>query len=359
MEGPVMQRNVLYRWIPGTLLAVSRTLASASDPTPATQAPRLDVQAAAQAFDAKVEPVREAVLAAQVAGAVVQLAVRAGDHVQAGQVLLRLDARAADQTAAAGDAQVQAARAMLEAATQDVNRQRQLFAKNYISQAGLEQAESQFKATQAQANAQLAQASAARTQTTFYVLRAPFSGIVSDVPVALGDLAMPGRPLVAMYDPTAMRVTASVPQSLAIYLAPSPLPRLELPGQPAGAAAVQPVRMQVLPTVDPATHTMQIRLDLPSGLLHVAPGQFARVWLTAAVASGKADATLTVPASSIVRRAELTAIYVLDPAGRAVLRQIRLGRTLGDQVEVLSGLAPGERVASDPQAAARTTANPR
>ena len=54
-----------------------------------------------------------------------------------------------------------------------------------------------------------------------------------------------------------------------------------------------------------------------------------------------------------MRRAELTGLYVLDPAGRPVLRQVRLGRADGDQVEVLSGLRPGERVATDPQAAAR------
>jgi multidrug efflux pump subunit AcrA (membrane-fusion protein) len=57
--------------------------------------------------------------------------------------------------------------------------------------------------------------------------------------------------------------------------------------------------------------------------------------------------------SAVVRRAELSALYVLDSAGKPQLRQVRLGRNEGERVEVLSGLNPGERVALDPQAAAK------
>jgi len=313
---------------------------------------------AATAFDGVVEAVRQTIIAAQVPGAVVQLSVKVGDRVSAGQVLVRLDARAADQTAAAGDAQVQAARAALEVAGKDFERQRQLFRKNYVSQAALEQAESQFKSTQAQVNAQLAQAGAARTQTGFYLVRAPFAGVVSEVPVSLGDMAMPGRALVTLYDPGSLRVTAAVPQSVSANLTAPPLPRIEFPGLPAAQQWVQPARAQTLPTVDPGTHTVQIRAELPAGLTHLAPGLYARMWLPVA-AGGQAPgapAPLTVLQTSVVRRAELTALYVLDPTGKPVLRQVRLGRIEGDKVEVLSGLTAGERVVSDPQAAARVPA---
>jgi RND family efflux transporter MFP subunit len=316
--------------------------------------------AAVVAFDGVVEAVRQTVVAAQVPGAVVQLAVQVGDRVSAGQLLLRLDARAADQTAAAGDAQVQAARAALDVASKDVERQRQLFQKNYISQAALERAESQFKATQAQVNAQLAQAGAARTQTGFYLVRAPFAGVVSEVPVSLGDMAMPGRALVTLYDPSALRVTAAVPQSVGASLPAATLPRIEFPGLPAAQQWVQPLGAQRLPTVDPGTHTVQIRAELPAGLTHLAPGLYARMWLPTAIGGGATAATapLMVLQSAVVRRAELTALYVLDAAGKPVLRQVRLGRRDGGQVEVLSGLAAGERVVTDPQAAARVPAGP-
>jgi len=74
-------------------------------------------------------------------------------------------------------------------AAKDFERQQQLFGKNYISQAALERAESQFKAAQAQVAAQRAQAGATRTQSGFFVVRAPYAGIVSDVPISLGTLS--------------------------------------------------------------------------------------------------------------------------------------------------------------------------
>jgi RND family efflux transporter MFP subunit len=310
--------------------------------------------AALSGFDGVVEAVRQSVIAAQVSGTVVQLDAKAGDSVKAGQVLLRIDARAAEQNAAASDAQVQAARASLEVATQEYERQKQLFQKSYISQAALERAESTFKATRARLAAQGAQAGAARTESGFHVIRAPFAGVIAEVPVSLGDMAMPGRPLLTLYDPSALRISAAVPQPVAARAVAGEIPRAELPGLPAMRRWVTPLRVQVLPTVDPATHTVQMRLDLPAGVAGVSPGMFARLWLQVGGgdASG-APASVSVPLQAIVRRAEMTGLYVLDANGQPALRQVRLGRVSGDTVEIFSGLMPGERVVTNPQAAAR------
>lgn len=339
-----------------TVLLTALLGAAASPPALATDLASVPAQpsatASSAAFDGVVEAVRQAVIAAQVQGAVVQLDTKVGDRVSAGQVLLRIDARAADQNAAASAAQVQAARALLDVAAKDFERQKQLFAQNYISRAALERAESEFKSSQAQASAQLAQAGAAQTQSGLHVVRAPFAGVVAEVPVSLGDMAMPGRALVTLYDPAAMRVTAAVPQSVASRGGVRPAPRVEIPGLPAATAWIDPLRTQVLPMVDAATHTVQVRAELPSPLPGVAPGMFARVWLPLSADSGPAP-LLSVASSAIVRRAEMTGLYVLDAQGKPQLRLVRLGRSLGDQVQVLTGLSAGERVVSDPQAAAR------
>ena len=313
-------------------------------------------------FDGVVEAVRQTTLAAQVPGAVVALAVKAGDRVQAGQQLLRIDARSADQGAAASDAQVQAARAALDVATREYTRQQKLREKQYISQGALDQAEAQFKATRAQVAAQVAQAGAARTQTGLHTVRAPYAGVVSEVPVQLGDMAMPGRALVTLYDPTALRVTAAVPQSAlgASALLSAEAVRIELPGLPGAQQWPAPARVQLLPTVDAATHTQQLRADLPAsvaGMTGVAPGMFARVWLPAAgqgasTAQGQAQ-RVTVPLGAIVRRAEMTGLYVQGESGKPLLRQVRLGRVDAGRVEVLTGVAPGDRVVLNPQAATR------
>ncbi|MBI5274875.1 MAG: efflux RND transporter periplasmic adaptor subunit [Burkholderiales bacterium] len=335
------------------LLAASPGATSAQpDAAPQAALARAAVQSSADsgqaAFDGVVQAVRQTVIAAQVPGAVVALGVQAGDRVQAGQVLLRLDARAAEQTAAAGAAQVRAARAGLEAATRDFDRQKQLFAQKYISQAALDRAEAQFKSTSADAAAQLASAGAARTQSDFHVIRAPYAGVIAEVAVVLGDMAMPGRPLLTIYDPAALRVSAPIPQMVAARLAPGALPQADIPA--ASTGRLQPARVHLMPTVDPATHTRELRLDLPAGLTGITPGMFARAWLPEA---GGGVQRLYVPARSVLKRAELTGVYVFAADGKPLLRQVRVGRAEGERVEVLSGLAAGEWVALDPQAAAR------
>lgn len=344
-------------WLLAVTLALATTAAAAatdaSDP-PAGSSPALATATAAAAggseqfaYDGVVEAVRQTVIAAQVSGAVVALPVKAGDRVTAGQVLMRLDARAAQQTAAAGQAQVHAARAAQEAASREFERQKQLFAKNYISRAALDRAEAQYKATQAEVAAQVANAGAASTQSGFYTIRAPYAGVIANVAVVLGDMAMPGRPLLTVYDPAALRVSAAIPQTVAARLAGNAVPQAEVPGR---GGRISPTRVQLLPSVDPATHTQELRLDLPSGSAGLTPGMFARAWLPL---TGGADKRVLVPAAAVVRRAELTGVYVVGTDGRPLLRQVRLGRTEGDRLEVLAGVAAGERVALDPQAAAR------
>lgn len=304
-------------------------------------------------LDAVVEAVRQTTLSAQVPGVIVSMRVKAGDSVKAGQELLRIDARSARQNIVASDAQVEAAQSALNVATKDYERQRQLFQKQYISQSALDRAQAQWQAAQAQVKALQAQAGVAKTQSDFFAINAPYAGVISEVLVTLGDMAMPGRALVTMHDPSELRVTAAVPQSVIAGLSDTSVFEFELPGLASGM--LRPTRVQVLPVVDAATHTAQVRLGLPSDIKGVAPGAFARIWLPlgparGAIAKGE---HFYVPASAVVRRSEMTGLYVVNPEGLALLRQVRLGSTKGDLVEVLSGVSKGDKLVLNPQAAAR------
>ncbi len=303
-------------------------------------------------FDGVVEAVRQSTMSAQVPGAIVALNVKAGDRVRAGQELLRIDARAASQNTAATVAQVEAARATMNVSSKEYERQKQLFQKQYISQSALDRSQAQFQAAQAQVQALQAQSDAAHTQSRFFVINAPYAGIVSEVAVALGDMAMPGASLLTLYDPAALRVSAPVPPTT-VTSGPAEAIQFEIPGLTLSLMA--PKSATLLPQVDAATHTAQLRLALPDSLKGATPGMFARVWL-AASGIGKAASNserLYVPASAVVRRAEMTGLYVVNDTGRPMLRQVRLGRAAGERIEVLSGVEKGEKVAIDPQAAAK------
>lgn len=299
-------------------------------------------------YDGVVEAERQAQMAAQVSGTVTEIRVRPGDHVKAGQVLLRLDDQQAHQAVAAGSAQALAAQATLTEASQDEHRQQQLFAQGYISQAALDRAEARFHSAQAVAQAQQAQASESRTAAGYYVLRAPFDGVVADIPANVGDMAQPGRPLLNCYDPTHLRVTAQLPQSVAATV-DDQRTRLELVAGQSPEHWVKPASLIVLPTVDPLSHTVQVRLGL-AGKNLPRPGTFVRVWLPG---SGTAT-TRRVPLSAVVQRAEMTGVYVRDAQGQALLRQVRLGRVMGSEVEVLTGVGAQDAVISDAQSAANT-----
>jgi RND family efflux transporter MFP subunit len=325
-----------FAWTAG-----SPGLVRAAEPAHATHLVAATLSSGVQRIEAVVEAERQAVLSVPVQGAVVELARRAGDPVRAGQLILRVDARAAAQGVQVAGAQAEAARATLKLAQRELARQQQLFQQGFISRAALDQAEAQAQATQAQA--QLSAAGAAHTQAGLHELRAPFDGVLAELSVTLGDLAMPGRPLATVVDPGRLRVAVQVPLSRleAALREPAQL-RIELPS--AGNRLIVPTRVERLPLVDAASHTVTLRLELPAAS-GAAPGQFARVLIPKAGESP----SLRVPGSALIRRGELDAVFVLGPQGQPLLRQVRVGPTVGGEVEILAGVAVGDRVLTAPR----------
>jgi membrane fusion protein, multidrug efflux system len=151
--------------VAGLLCAAGIALANGPATTPDTLEISVDQQSRAArltSFDGVIEAVRQTVLAAQEAGAVTLLNVKVGDTVKTGQLLVRIDAQAAMQTVAVSDAQVPTARAALDLASKDSEREKQLHQKNYISQAALQRAEAHFKSAQAHLDTLIVQAGATR-----------------------------------------------------------------------------------------------------------------------------------------------------------------------------------------------------
>ncbi len=298
--------------------------------------------------DGVVEAVRQSDIAAQVPGRITALAVKVGDKVRAGQLLARIDERIAQQQTLTGRSQVTALAAQLDAASKEYQRKQQLYKQGFLSKAALDRAESDFKTTQAQTRAQMAQVDSAIVQTGLHSLEAPYGGIISKVDIELGDMASPGKPLITMYDPGAMRVVANVPQSRAGELRHDPA-TIEIPAAPPAYQLIKSTDMNILPTADPVSQMIQIRFPLSATVVGLTPGMFARVRLALDVrARGR---RVSVPAKTVFRRSEMTAVYVLDARGQPLLRLIRPGRTEDGITEVLAGLEPGEKVVLDPLAA--------
>ena len=300
------------------------------------------------AAEGVVEAVKQATLGAQVAGRIVELNVKAGDTVRAGQVLARIDARTADQAVTASLSQVAEAEANLANAKRKHERNRDLLSQKFVSQAAVDQSEAEYKAAQAQLAAVKANAGQAVAAQTFTTIVAPYAGVIGATHAELGDMAQPGRALVTVFDPRDLRVTATLSQTTLSRVRLDTSVRVEIA---ATGKSVTPTKVTVLPLADARTHTTRVRLDLPStdGVL---PGQFARAHFVTGTVR-----TLAVPATALLRRGEVTAVYVIDAQGRPQLRQVRTGETVGDaQVEILAGLKGGERIARNPVQAGMASA---
>jgi RND family efflux transporter MFP subunit len=313
--------------------------------TGAVELREVDLTASAEAV---VEAVRQSTVAAQVSGRIVDIRFDVGDRVEKGAVIVRIDERAASQALAASEAQAREAEATLANARAQYERTRQLVAQKFVSPAALDKAEADFKAAESRMKATLAGAGAAATEKSFTTIVAPYGGVVSARHVQLGEMAAPGKPLMTGFDPSSLRVVATVASAQVAAIQAGARARIEVPSLDRW---IDVKSVTVVPSADPRTHTTQVRLDLPVDAKGLLPGVFARAHFTI----GKA-ARLMVPRAAVVRRSEVTAVYVVDEKGAPRLRQVRIG-TVADErtVEVLAGLKAGEKVAIEPVKAGMAT----
>ncbi len=313
--------------------------------------------------DAVVESTRTSTLAAQVSGAVIRIPVKAGDLVHAGQVLLQLDHRNADQDIKASNAQWMAAKTQMDLAMNDLNRKKQLLEKEYISRSAYEKSQMQYEAAEAQAKQLEAQGVISRNNANFYVLTAPYDAVVSEVNVSQGDLATPGRPLLSLYDPKTLRLSAAVAQSLHSRVTPQTRVDFEIPNTPDRLGPQSVKTLQWIPNVDKETHNIEIRIALPSSIKGLVPGVYARILFSGLSAGLTPEHEhLWIPKTAVLRHSEMVGVYVLsNPLAPPTplsphppqLRQIRTGEVQGERIEVLSGLSKGDLVLLDPQLANR------
>ena len=349
------QNLVVRRQALGVMLALGAGLAHAQATAP-LEVPVVAVGRQAVSlgfeFDGVVEPVRQSTVSAQASGRIATLAVKAGDRVRAGQVLGTIDDRETQTVVERSRAQVAQADAELRNAQVNLERTRDLQSKGFVSKAALDTADTQLKAAQAGRD----QAGAAARQSAlaqgFTRVTAPFDGWVLQTHTEAGDLAVPGKPLLTVYAPLPLRATVQVPASRASAAREASQVEVRLPG--AGGQWVTPVSRTIMPAADPVSQTLEWRLELPAAAAaSVVPGQQVRVRF----AGGQAQ-RVVVPASAVLRRGELTAVYVATGQTFA-LKAVRPGADHGAAgIEILAGVVAGDRVALDPVRAGLAGARP-
>ena len=294
-----------------------------------------------------------AAIAAQVMGRVVQVMVREGDTVRAGQPLVVLDDAALRDSAAqakagvtAAEQQQAAAASQASLAASTLKRYLQLQAQQSVSPQEMDEvsrraeaAEAQLNAARAQTQAAQAQAAGARTMLGYTRLVAPFAGTVTARLADPGAMAAPGVPLLQIDQAGPLQLQATVDESLIASIHRG----MSVPVNIDSAAPLQGTVAEIVPAADSASHSFLVKIDLPaSTALH------AGMYGSAEFSSGQRQ-TILVPRSAVVQRGSLPCAYVLDAHSVAQLRYLTLGAQHGDNVEVLSGIAAGEKLVDAPE----------
>lgn len=296
-----------------------------------------------RSFDGIVEAQYRSTVSSQVAARIEELPFDVDDYVERGDIIVRFRNQPAAADLKQAEAASQEAKARLEEARSSYNRIEQLFSQQRISKADMDRSTADLQAAQARASAADGALSAAQERFENTVVRAPFSGMVVERHVQLGEMATVGMPLMTGLSLENLRIVVDVPQSDIGALRRDAEAWVDLPD--GGSLAAQELR--IFPYADPSTHTFRVRLQLAEGQHGVYPGMWVKVRFQTGV-----EEALLVPASALVQRSELTAVYVLDEGGAPRLRQVRPGRTLPDgNVMIQAGLDAGERIVTDPVAA--------
>jgi RND family efflux transporter MFP subunit len=321
------------------LLTFLATNSTAADNTQAleTVPVMLGTTAVERVFDGTVEAVQQATVSAQTAGRIQEVNFDVDDFVEAGSVLIRFTDVEQQTDLQRAQADLAGSRARLVEASEEYTRAENLKQRGLGSQRDLDRALSARKTAAAAVSSAESAVVSARQQLEYTVVRAPYSGIVTKRHIEVGETVTRGQPLISGLSLEKLRVTVDLPQHAASEVRHDPHAFVLTDSE-----RVLPDKIILFPTADPITKTFRVRLELPDGQFNLFPGMFVK----AAFQVGEAE-RLLIPADAIVQRSEVIAVYVVVD-GSVRLRQIRVGETFGDQVEVLAGLKEGEQVALDP-----------
>ncbi len=313
-------------------------LLAPSVPSVIVQRERMPVE---RRLDGIIEAVNQGTVAAQTSGRVEAIFYDVDDFVPAGAVIIRL--RATEQRAGL----LQAEAALREATAREAEaqtryqRMAEMYDRRVVPKATLDEVAANRETAVARLAAARAAVESAREGVAYTEVRAPYAGVVTKRLVQVGETVSPGTPLMSGISLQYLRVAVDIPQSIVEQVR-----RIKRGAVYVEGRRIEATKVTVFPEAAAPSSTFRARLELPENATDLYPGMFVKVGFV----TGEADRML-VPARSLVERSEVTAVYVVGAAGRTTMRQVRVGDRFDDRIEILSGLAPGDRVALDPLAA--------
>lgn len=269
-----------------------------------------------------LEAVERASISARISGQIIELPVVLGSKVNSGDMLVKISAGEIS-------AKVLQAEAQLSQARRNLAREKKLLKQGASTQETVKTLTDVTRIAEAAYEE-------AQTMLDYTIIAAPFSGTVTRKIANIGDMASPGMVLLQIENGENLQVLAQVPEALLLSVVVGDSLSIEVPS--AKLILIGEVA-EVAPAADPMSRTAPVKIDIAPGT-DLRVGQFARISI-----EGSEETTLMVSRSALVLRGQMEMVFVVDKGGRtARMRLVRTGAAYGDEVEIVSGLDPGELV---------------
>ena len=265
-------------------------------------------------------------IGAKIQAPVERITVVLGSRVKQGDLLAELDQR--EYQARADQAQ-----AVYDQAARDFARFEGLVKQQAVT-------EQEFENVRSRRSVAEAALSEAKTYLSYTRITAPFSGMVTQRQVDVGDLATPGKTLFTMEESGASRFVVTLPEARLGHIEVGDSVTVTITSI---NSSLKGRVDELSPSADPVSRTFTAKIGLPSAP-GLRPGQFGRLQLSAG-----GDETIFIPRVALVKRGQLDLVYVVNAESRAMLRLVRVGRQFPDRLEILAGLRENERVVTDGQ----------
>lgn len=278
---------------------------------------------------------QQAQIASRLMGFIREIDVHEGQTVVAGQRLFRLDPTDIQGQMSQAKAGLAQAEAALADAQSDYTRFGNLYKEEAIPKLQWDKIRLQHQMAQQQVAAARAGFDTASSQMRYATLTAPFAGVITQKLANVGDLAVPGRPLLMLEGQSKLQVQTSVSSDVYAHLKQGG--SVSLAAGDAGTVIMGKIA-RLVPAADPVAHSYLVKIDVPKDS-QLKSGMYVLVSFPIGQREG-----LRVPQSAVLDRAGITGVFVVDAQGIAHYRMVRVGETSNGQVEVQAGLTPGERV---------------
>ena len=295
-----------------------------------------------QTYDATIEAIRRATVSSETSGRISEINFDVDDFVKQGSVLVRITDAATRARLSGVEANVSEAEAQYNVSLVEFNRIKEVYNKQLVSKSAFDKAEAELKAATERLSAAKAKVKEVLEQLKYSVVKAPYSGIVAEKHVELGEMAKIGQPLMTGYGLNELRAVTRIPQSAVQQVRSAQNASILIGGS--NQAPLQSGLINVYPEADPQSHTYKVRIKLPSVPKGIYPGHMVKVQFTIGE-----EQKMRAPLNAIVQRSEIQAVYVVAKDNKVQLRQIRLGKhNIDNTVDILAGLQDGDVIALDP-----------